>query len=96
MAGEPGAYARALAALRDDYVLVGWSAWRRNSKLPIAGAIVANPLVLADEILLAPEGLDRERRVVFKIEPALRDLLPKPEDCTSNAVTRAMHFLLDE
>jgi hypothetical protein len=57
---------------------------------------VTNPLVLADGTLLAPDGLDRERRVVFKIEDALRDLLPKNAECTPNAVARAMHFLLDE
>jgi hypothetical protein len=68
----------------------------RNSKLPIVGAVVTNPLVLADGILLAPDGLDRHRRVVFKIEPALRDLLPKREDSTDAAVARAMHFLLEE
>jgi hypothetical protein len=67
-----------------------------ESKLPVVGAIVTNPLVLADGTLLAPDGLDRERRVVFKIEQALRDLLPKPDECTSNAVARAMHFLLDD
>jgi hypothetical protein len=68
----------------------------RDSRLPIVGAVVTNPLVLADGTLLAPDGLDRQRRVIFKIEHALRDLLPKPEDCTPVAVARAMHFLLDE
>jgi hypothetical protein len=68
----------------------------RDSRLPIVGAVVTNPLVLADGTFLAPDGLDRQRRVIFKIEHTLRDLLPKPEDCTPAAVARAMHFLLDE
>jgi hypothetical protein len=68
----------------------------RDSRLPVVGAVVTNPLVLPDGTLLAPDGLDRERRVIFKIEPDLRALLPKPEDCTPAAVARAMHFLLDE
>src|SRR5262249_48300741 len=47
-----------------------------GSKLPLVGAVVINPLVLPSGELLIPDGLDRERRVIFKIEPALRDLLP--------------------
>jgi hypothetical protein len=66
------------------------------SKLPLVGAVVTNPLVLPHGELLAPDGLDRDRRVVFKIEPMLRNLLPKPAECTPNAVSRAMHFLVDE
>ena len=34
----------------------------RDSKLPTVGAIVTNPLVLPDGTLLAPDGMDRERR----------------------------------
>ena len=68
----------------------------RSSKLPVIGAVVTNPLVLADGTLLAPDGLDRQRRVVFKIEPALRDLLPEPDHCTPATIARAMHFLIDE
>ena len=60
-----------------------------RARAPVVGAIVTNPLVLADGTLLAPDGLDRERRAVFKIEHALRDLLPKPAECTPNAVGRA-------
>jgi hypothetical protein len=66
----------------------------RDSKLPTVGAVVTNPLVLRDGTLLAPEGLERERQVIFKIERELRDLLPKPEDCTRDAVVQAMRFLV--
>src|SRR6476659_9731806 len=38
----------------------------RDSRLPIVGAVVTNPFVLADGTFLAPDGLDRERRVIFK------------------------------
>ena len=68
----------------------------RESKLPVVGAVVTNPLVLPDGTLRAPDGLDWDRRVIFKIEPELRALLPKPVECTSAAVAGAMHFLLDE
>ena len=52
--------------------------------------------MLPNGTLLAKDGLDRERQVIFKIEHELRAVLPQPEDCTPAAVTRAMHFLLDK
>jgi hypothetical protein len=47
----------------------------RDSVLPCVGAVVTAPLVLPDGTLLAPVGLDRERKLVFRIEPALTAIL---------------------
>jgi hypothetical protein len=67
-----------------------------KSRLPIVGSIVTTPVVKKDGSLLAPNGLDRESGVVFRIDQALRDLLPRREDCTPDAVREAMRFLTDE
>jgi hypothetical protein len=67
----------------------------RDSKLPVVTAIVTSPLVLPDGTLLATQGLDRERGIIFRLQPELMVLLPIPEDCTPSAVSTAMRFLTD-
>ena len=55
------------------------------------------PLVLPDGTLLAPVGLDRERKLVFRIEPALTAILPDPRDCRRRrAVADALEYLVDD
>jgi hypothetical protein len=54
------------------------------------------PLVLPDGRLFAPQGLCRDLKLVFRIEPELLALLPKPEECTPTAVSAAVTFLLDK
>ncbi len=68
----------------------------RESKLPIVTAIVTSPLVLPDGTLLATQGLDRSRAIIFRLQPELVALLPDPKNCTSAAVVEAMRFLTDE
>ncbi len=68
----------------------------RDSALPRVGAIVTAPLVMPDGKLLAPPGLDRERKLVFRIEPRLMDLLPSPDRCSAQATARALDFLVSE
>lgn len=68
----------------------------RRSKLPRVHAALTMPLVLPDGTLLARNGLDRERRAVFRIDPALLSFVPKAEDCTESAVDEAFKFLADE
>ncbi len=68
----------------------------RDSLLPRVGAVVTMPLVLPDGTLLAPRGLDRARKLVFRIEPDLLEHLPRAETCTESAVKEAMRFLLEE
>ena len=54
------------------------------------------PLVLADGNVLAPSGLDRTRGIQFLIPDEIRAVVPKPQDCTPEAVKEAMKFLTDE
>lgn len=65
----------------------------RESRLPVVTAIVTSPLVLPDGTLLATQGLDCERGIIFRLQPELIAPLPTTEECTLSAVTTAMHFL---
>jgi hypothetical protein len=67
----------------------------RRSKLPRAHAVLTMPLVLPDGSLLAGNGLDRKRRAVFRIDPALLAFMPKPEDCGPDEVAEAFKHLTD-
>ena len=64
--------------------------------LPTVVAIETAPLVLADGVLLAPDGLDRERGIQFLIQDELRAVIPQAQDCTPQRVKAAMEFLCDE
>src|SRR5262249_56900185 len=63
---------------------------------PTVVSIATLPIVLADGVLLAPDGLDPDRGIAFKIQPELREVLPRREDCTDEAVRAAMEYLTDE
>jgi len=69
---------------------------RDDDALPLAATIAVLPIVLADGVLLAPEGLDRKRGIIFKVPKELRDMLPRREDCNDEAVCKAMKFLCDD
>ena len=68
----------------------------RRSHMPRVYAVQTMPLVLADGTLLARNGLDRDRRAVFRIDPALLPFVPKIEDCTERDVNEAFEFLANE
>ena len=70
----------------------------RDSALPRVGAVVTAPLVLPDGSMLASSGLDRTRKLVFRIAPELRAILPKPQDPTpqDKHVAAALNFLVNE
>ena len=68
----------------------------RNSKLPVVTAIVTSPLVLPNGDLLAMQGLDRARHILFRLQPELLAVLPTRAECTPDAVGQAMEFLTDE
>ena len=76
-------------------LLTHWLKYRQ-SNLPTVRAVVTMPLVLPDGELMSGAGLDRERGVVFRIEPDLLRYIPKREDCTALAVARAYRYLTDE
>ncbi len=67
----------------------------RDSTLPRVSAVVTAPLVLPTGELLAPKGLDRDRKLVFRIPPELMRLMP---DGTPSAVqaAAALDFLANE
>jgi hypothetical protein len=67
----------------------------RYSNLPRVGMVLTMPLVLPNGELLAQNGLDRKRKIVFRIEPDILKLLPKgvPDD---QAIKDAIAFLVDE
>jgi hypothetical protein len=69
---------------------------RDDGVLPTVVGIATLPVVLGDGSLLAPEGLDRARGIIFKISDELRAALPKREDCNDAAVKEAMEFLCDD
>jgi hypothetical protein len=69
---------------------------RIDGVLPLAVAISVAPVVLPNGEILAPQGLDRERGVIFEIPRELHSLLPARKDCTDKAVADAMRFLCDD
>ena len=69
---------------------------RDDNVLPTVVAIATPPIVLADGRLLAPEGLDRERGIIFKIQKELRAIMPERGRLHGEAVREAMRFLCDE
>src|SRR5262249_3456686 len=69
---------------------------RDDGVLPTVVAIATAPIVLADGVLLAPDGLDRERGIQFIIQDELRAVIPQRQDCTPERVKAAMQFLCDE
>jgi hypothetical protein len=69
---------------------------RDDDVLPTLVAIATLPIVLDDGSLLAPDGLDRERGIIFEIQNELRAVLPRREDCDAAAVRKAMEFLCGE
>ena len=69
---------------------------RHDGALPTVVAIATAPIVLADGVLLAPEGLDLERGIQFLIQDELRAVIPQGQDCTPERVKAAMEFLCDE
>jgi hypothetical protein len=78
-----------------DRFLIHYLKYSR-SKLPRVHAVVTMPLVLANGTLLDRNGLDRKRRAVFRVDPALLEFMPKPEECTEDDVAKAYKFLVDE
>jgi hypothetical protein len=69
---------------------------RHDGALPTVVATTTLPIVLADGVLLAPDGLDRLRGILFEIQNELRAILPDQNDCTADGVRAAMQFLTDK
>ena len=69
---------------------------RDDGVLPTAVALATAPIVLGNGGLLAPPGFDRLRGIQFIIPDDLRAIIPQRENCTDEAVRKAMDFLCDE
>ena len=69
---------------------------RSGGALPAVGAVATLPLVLADGVMLAEPGLDRERGIIFKLEPGILASMPRRQDCENTRVADAMRFLTEE
>jgi len=70
---------------------------RHDDGLPIIVAIATLPIILADGGILAFEDdIDTLRGIDFVIPKEVMALLPRREDCTPDAVKKAMKFLADE
>jgi hypothetical protein len=70
---------------------------RHDDDLPIIVAIATLPIILADGGILAYEDdIDELRGIDFVIPKEVMALLPRREDCTPEAVKKAMQFLTDE
>jgi hypothetical protein len=69
---------------------------RDDNRLPLVVGIATLPIVLGDGTLLAGRGLDRDRGLIFRVQPELLAILLNKEDCTPSAVAEAMQFLTDE
>jgi hypothetical protein len=64
--------------------------------LPVVDAVATLPLVMPNGALLAGPGLDRDHGILFKIDPGIQRLMPRPRECDSDRVTEAMRFLTEE
>ena len=69
---------------------------RHDNALPTVVAIATLPIALADGGLLAPDGLDRSRGIIFELQKEVRAIIPDPKACTKAAVRQAMQFLCEE
>jgi hypothetical protein len=67
----------------------------RNSKLPRVWTIATMPIVLPNGEILATDGLDRKRKILSRIDPGIRELLPQGK-ITGAEIVEAMNFLTDE
>jgi hypothetical protein len=68
---------------------------RHDGALPTVVAIATAPIVLADGVLLAPDGLDSDRGIIFVVPEELRAAIPQCKDYTPAAVKAAMEFLCE-
>ena len=70
---------------------------RDDRVLHVLSAIAVLPIVLADGAILGREkGFDPTRGIQFMVPDAIAALVPRPEDCTPEAVGKQMQFLTDD
>jgi hypothetical protein len=67
----------------------------KKSKLPKVASLMTMPLVLPNGKLLASEGLNRDLKTVFCIEPKILQLLPQGA-VSDSEIAEAMRFLTED
>jgi hypothetical protein len=75
---------------------VGHYMRRDDGALPTVVAVATLPIISAHGVMIYTDGLDRDRGIVFNVEPALMKIIPNREDCDRTAVGKAMLFLTDD
>jgi len=72
--------------------------WRKykDSCLPRVASIVTAPVILPDGKVLSENGLDRKRKMILRIDPALLPYIPTREQCTPESMIKAYEFLIDD
>ena len=68
----------------------------RESRLPRVGGVVTAPLVLPDGRLLATQGIDVARGLVFRIPPELLRLIPDGQAPSKDRVAKALDYLVND
>jgi hypothetical protein len=69
---------------------------RIGSPLPLVHSVATMPVILPDGTLLSGHYLDRSKHILFRVPETLEEVLPRPQDCTLDAVAAAIAFLTDE
>jgi hypothetical protein len=70
---------------------------RDDQALHTLAAIATQPVVLADGVILGSKsGFDPDRGIQFLVPDWVAAVMPEREDCTEEAVGKAMRFLTDD
>ena len=70
---------------------------RYDRVLHVLAAIATQPIVLADGVILGRDSkFEPTHGIQFMVSKEIAELVPSKEDCTPEAVTKAMKFLTDE
>jgi hypothetical protein len=69
---------------------------RTDNVLPVVCAVATLPVVLPDGTLLATQGIDRDRGIVFRIPEELLARMPSRASCDDGGIKAAYKFLTDE
>jgi hypothetical protein len=69
---------------------------RDDGALPQMVTVATLPIVSADGFLIHADGLDRQRGIVFNVEPALMKIIPDRKHGDRTVIGEAMRFLLDD
>ena len=90
---ETGEYDEIEVCLPEPFInaYLGYKA----SKLPRVNSIATMPLVLPNGEILAKNGLDRKRKILFRIEPEMIEVLPRGA-ISEAEIVEAMQFLIED